>query len=366
MSLLTDDIRAMVGRQVSYTAPEPVGRAAIRYYALATRDEAPEHRSGEVPPPTLVFDTNQYADRQPDDDGYAGHRWDIALAGGQTVRGGHEYRWHRPLRPDDVVTASWTLVDIAERRTSRGMPMLVVTSRCCYAGGDGDPIAEQTETMLHIGPKFASARAGGDPVRRPVHPTDAPVPSPGTPEQTADRPGAPGNPTGTLWPGPGTRGVGSEVPPLVRAFDLAAMVAYAGATWDWHRLHYDAGYAAERGLPAPVVDGQVFGALLAQMLRRWLGPDAALRRMSFRFAAPVFAGETVRCSGTVTGTDGPVLLVSLRVDVVDSNGEAVRAAVSPASAEVEVPAQPWGEGYLGGVETDREGGAGRGGGGRSR
>jgi acyl dehydratase len=132
-----------------------------------------------------------------------------------------------------------------------------------------------------------------------------------------------------------TPSAGAEVPPLVRTIDLPAMVAYAGATWDWHRLHYDPAYAAERGLPGPVVDGQVFGALLAEMLRDWLGPGAALRRMTFRFANPVFAGETVRCSGTVTGVDAKVLTVDLRVDVVD--GTRSRAAVAPASAEVALP-----------------------------
>jgi acyl dehydratase len=129
---------------------------------------------------------------------------------------------------------------------------------------------------------------------------------------------------------------GTEVPPLVRTIDLPSMVAYAGATWDWHRLHYDQAYAAERGLPGPVVDGQVFGALLAEMLRSWLGPDATLCRMSFRFAAPVFAGETVRCSGTVAAAR-PQLTVDLRVDVVDPDGAVVRAAVQPASAEVILP-----------------------------
>lgn len=143
----------MVGRQVSYTAPEPLGRAAIRYFAVATGDEAPEHLSGEVAPPTLVFETNQYADLPPDADGYAGHTWGLELPGTRTVRGGHDYTWHRPLRPDDVVTATWALVDVTERRTSSGAPMLVVISRCRYTDAAGEPIAEQTETILHLGPE---------------------------------------------------------------------------------------------------------------------------------------------------------------------------------------------------------------------
>jgi acyl dehydratase len=153
MTLLTDDMRAMVGREVSYTAPEPLGRAAIRYFARAVGDDAPEHLAGEVAPPTLVFETNQYADLPRDADGYAGHAWGLDVPGTRAVRGGHDYVWHRPLRPDDVVTATWTLLEIEERQTRSGAPMLVVTSRCRYLDAAGEPIAEQTETLLHIGPE---------------------------------------------------------------------------------------------------------------------------------------------------------------------------------------------------------------------
>ena len=41
---------------------------------------------------------------------------------------------------------------------------------------------------------------------------------------------------------------------LERTIELADMVAYAGATWDWHRLHYDSAWLASRGLDRPVVD----------------------------------------------------------------------------------------------------------------
>ena len=77
------------------------------------------------------------------------------------------------------------------------------------------------------------------------------------------------------------------------------MVAYAGATWDWHRLHYDPAFAGRRAASTgPVVDGQVFGALLAEQLQDWLGPRRVLTALHFRFKNLVFAGETVRCTGT--------------------------------------------------------------------
>jgi acyl dehydratase len=118
---------------------------------------------------------------------------------------------------------------------------------------------------------------------------------------------------------------------LERTIELPDMVAYAGATWDWHRLHYDGEWLAERGLDRPVVDGQLFGALLAEMVLDWAGVGATLTALSFRFKSLVFAGETVRCTGTVTAEDGDTVSIDCRVEVVGDNA---RVAVAPASAEV--------------------------------
>lgn len=129
------------------------------------------------------------------------------------------------------------------------------------------------------------------------------------------------------WPGVT---VGAAVPPLTRTIGLADMIAYAGATWDWHRLHYDPDYLAGKKLSRPVVDGQVFGALLAETLQDWLGPVAFLRSLQFRFASLVFAGETVRCEGEVTEVSADTITVALRVLANDPE----RVAVTPASAVV--------------------------------
>jgi acyl dehydratase len=129
--------------------------------------------------------------------------------------------------------------------------------------------------------------------------------------------------------------VGDSVPPLERAITLPDMIAYAGSTWDWHKLHYDAEYLAAKRVPAPVVDGQVFGALLAEQLQDWGGPDAALTSLHFRFKNLVFAGETVCCTATVTDVaqtpDGLLVTVEAAVDVV---GDKARPAVTPAGATV--------------------------------
>jgi acyl dehydratase len=126
--------------------------------------------------------------------------------------------------------------------------------------------------------------------------------------------------------------IGAPIPPLERVLTQMRLVAYGAATWDWHRLHYEPEYAAARNIPGPIVDGQMFGALLAEALIDWLGPRAFIRRMSFRLRAMVFAGETVRCEGEVASilaeADCDVVRVAQRVRV----GE--RIAVEPASAEI--------------------------------
>jgi acyl dehydratase len=131
--------------------------------------------------------------------------------------------------------------------------------------------------------------------------------------------------------------IGAPIPALERALTQMRLVAYGAATWDWHRLHYDAQYAAARNIAGPIVDGQMFGALLAEALIDWLGPCAFIRRLSFRLRAMVYAGETVRCEGEVTSIvtdrDSDVVRVAQRVRVGG------RIAVEPASAEIILPRQ---------------------------
>lgn len=132
----------------------------------------------------------------------------------------------------------------------------------------------------------------------------------------------------TAWPGVAP---GDEAPPLVQTIELADMIAYAGATWDWHRLHYDPEFLAGKGLTRPLVDGQVFGALLARLLQDWLGPAAFIARLDFQYAAMVFAGETVRCRARVTEVRDATVLVDLGIEV---DGPQPRPVLRGARAEI--------------------------------
>jgi len=160
MSLLSEDIKALVGREVSYTAPEELGRAAIRYFALAVGDDNPLYtddayarrhgHDGVIAPPTLICETNQYANLRRDADGYAGHAWRLDIPGTRLVRGGNAYRFHRHVRSDDVITVTWRIDEVTERTGAGGRSMLVITSTAVYTDQGGEPLATNTETLLYV------------------------------------------------------------------------------------------------------------------------------------------------------------------------------------------------------------------------
>lgn len=157
-SLLTDEVRGFVGREVTYTAPEEIGRASIRCFALALGDKNPLYTDdefarsagyqGAIAPPTFVCETNQYMSRSPSADGYIGHLWELPVEG-RLIRGGNEYEFFRPFYPTDRLTVTWRIADIVERSSSSGEPLLFVISEITYSNQDGDRIATNRETHIY-------------------------------------------------------------------------------------------------------------------------------------------------------------------------------------------------------------------------
>jgi acyl dehydratase len=129
-----------------------------------------------------------------------------------------------------------------------------------------------------------------------------------------------------------TPAIGTRLPDLVRTLDTVALVAYAGATWDWYRTHYDATAVAQAALPAPIVDGQQLGAMLAAHGLAGLPPGSWPTEMAFRFSGMVFAGETVTVEGHVTAVDDDVVTLVQRVTT-----DVGTVAIQDATTRVRVP-----------------------------
>jgi acyl dehydratase len=324
MALLTEQLRQWIGREFNYTAPEEIGRASIRYFALAIGDDSRLYfddeyargigYTGVIAPPTFICETNQYAHRQPNADGYIGHSWDLPLTGCRMIRGGHEYEFFQPVRPEDRMQVNWRLEDISEHRSSRGGTMLVVIALASFSNQHKEPLARNRETLIFQpldDPRNEASESEGASTRasHPPEQKEAAV------QQT---------------PGTSRLHLGMRAPTLARKVDLVRMIAYAGATWDWARIHYDPAYVADRKLPAPVIDGQMLGAFLSESLLDWLGPRAFIRTLNFRLRAMVFAGDTIRCEAEVaalaTEREHRLVTVTQRISVDDrvvANGAGV-------------------------------------------
>lgn len=159
MSLLTDEIKAWIGTERVFEAPEELGRAAIRYFALAIGDENPLYVDAEyarangypdvIAPPTLICETNQFVPGPRDGEGYLTQIFVLPVPNTRQIRGGNEYEFFRPVLPSDRVTIRWRLAEIAERTTSHGAAMLVVKAEATYTNQDGDLLARNVETVIY-------------------------------------------------------------------------------------------------------------------------------------------------------------------------------------------------------------------------
>ena len=120
--------KTMLGKEMEVTAPEEVGRAAIRYFAQAIGDKNPLYfdeefakgtrYGGIVAPPTFVCETTYYHGSERDENGGPARRFRSPV--GTEIRAANDYEFFQPFRPDDVLTAHWKTTNIYEKKGSTG------------------------------------------------------------------------------------------------------------------------------------------------------------------------------------------------------------------------------------------------------
>ena len=125
MTLLTDAIKAMVGTERTYVAPEPFGTAAGRYFALAIEDHNPMYAAREIAPLTLICDTNQYANLPMNE-------------------------FHQYVHATDVLHVTWKIDEISERVNSKGIAMATMFSTATYRNQRNELLATNTESLIWI------------------------------------------------------------------------------------------------------------------------------------------------------------------------------------------------------------------------
>ena len=153
---LLERLKATVGRELFFQAPDEIGRSAFRQYALAIGDfnplysdrgHAAAHGLRDVmAPPTLVCDTWQYVDSDLDERGDLTGR---GLFGELTgLRAGNEYEFFQPVHPDDVLTARWLVKDVYERKGRSGSLIFQVVE-ATFQNQRGELLARNTETLFY-------------------------------------------------------------------------------------------------------------------------------------------------------------------------------------------------------------------------
>jgi hydroxyacyl-ACP dehydratase HTD2-like protein with hotdog domain len=122
---------------------------------------------------------------------------------------------------------------------------------------------------------------------------------------------------------------GDAIAPLVARPTAITLFRYSAVTWNPHRIHYDAPYAATEGYPGPLVQSHLHGAFLFEAVRRGIPDGATILTFGWRNRAPAIPGAELTVTGAVeSATDGVVSLVLEETDalgVVCATGTATYA-----------------------------------------
>lgn len=119
--------------------------------------------------------------------------------------------------------------------------------------------------------------------------------------------------------------VGTALPELVIEADPTFVISTALATRDFQDVHHDRDKARARGSKDIFVNILTDTGIVQRFVTDWAGPRAVLKSISLRLGVPLYAGDTLTLSGTVSAIDGD----DVHIDVVgrDSLGDHVTAQV---------------------------------------
>ena len=121
-----------------------------------------------------------------------------------------------------------------------------------------------------------------------------------------------------------------------RKFTEQDTITFAEITRDYNPIHFDDCFVAAKNLKGRICHGLLVGSLLTEIGGQigWLASE-----MNFRFKQPVYFGDTIECSLTITKIDGRN---RARADVIYRNQdgtivlEAELAGILPGGREREI------------------------------
>jgi phosphate acetyltransferase len=125
---------------------------------------------------------------------------------------------------------------------------------------------------------------------------------------------------------------------LTRSLSEQDINLFAVASGDLNPTHLDPEYMKKRGLSGAVGHSMWGGALISNLLGNTLpGPGTVYRRQELKFLRPVFVGDGVTATVTVTGKDPATSSVVFDCSIVNQQ----RDLVMTGTAEVLAPTEKW-------------------------
>ena len=113
------------------------------------------------------------------------------------------------------------------------------------------------------------------------------------------------------------------------------MDAFRAITGDVSPIHIDADYARGRGFPGRVVYGMLGASFFSTLAGVYLpGEHCLLHGVECKFARPVFIGDVLTVSGTVTEVNETFREITVKAVITNQNGQKVTRGVIRAGVAV--------------------------------
>lgn len=114
---------------------------------------------------------------------------------------------------------------------------------------------------------------------------------------------------------------------FTRTVDEAWFSQFCAISGDDNPLHTDVSFATAQGFGDRVLYGMCTAALYSTLAGVYLpGKYCLLERCDAKFVKPVFAGDVLTVTGTVTEVDTRFRRIEIRADIRNGNGDKVSRA----------------------------------------
>ncbi|MBM3668616.1 MAG: dehydratase [Actinobacteria bacterium] len=112
--------------------------------------------------------------------------------------------------------------------------------------------------------------------------------------------------------------VGDELAPVHIQVTRADLIRYAGASGDFNVIHWNERVATAVGLPNVIAHGMLTMGAASRVATEWIRDPGRVVSYSCRFTRPVVvpddeAGASIEVTGSVTGIEGDLVTVAMKV-----------------------------------------------------